>query len=414
MIRLSRAFDFVGADGHRLAGRLDLPAGPPLATALFAHCFTCSKDYHASARISRGLAEHGFAVLRFDFTGLGNSDGDFANTDFSSNVADLVAAARALGAELAPPKLLLGHSLGGAAVLKAAAALDSVAAVVAIAAPASPAHLRHLIAGREEELARDGKVQVTMGAHSFPITADFLKDIEGQRMEEAIAGLGRPLLLLHDPADTVVSIGNAERILASARHPKSLVTLDGAGHLLARREDAQYATDIIARWARRTLKLEPAAARTLSAREEAGDVTVTETGEGRFANLVEAGPHLFPADEPVAVGGNDSGPGPYQLLLAALGTCTSMTVRMYAEHKGLPVERISVRLRHEKVPAPPGVTTENAGNRLDRIDRELTVDGPLTADQRDRLLEIADRCPVHRTLMSRPEIRTRLAGADSP
>lgn len=402
MTGLTEGFDFTGADGSRLAGRLELPAGKPLAAALFAHCFTCSKDYHASTKISRALAESGFAVLRFDFTGLGGSGGDFANTSFSSNVADLVAAARALADRVEAPNLLVGHSLGGAAVIRAAAEIPSIGAVATINAPFGPEHLRRLFEGQEAKIEQEGRGHIRIGGRTFPITRRFLEDIGRHPMEEALAGLGRPLLVLHDPSDATVPVENAERILAAARHPKSFVALDGAGHLVSRPDDARYAAGLIAAWARRALRLEPAMTRTESSREEAGLVVVTETGEGKFANLVQAGHHLLPADEPAAVGGDDTGPGPYQYLLAALGACTSMTLRMYADAKGWPVERISVALRHEKV--------QIATTRIDRMERDITITGQLDPEQRARLLEIADKCPVHKSLHSDPQIITRLTG----
>lgn len=405
MTRLTKEFDFTGADGSRLAGRLDLPGQEPLATVLFAHCFTCSKDYQASARIARALAESGFAVLRFDFTGLGGSGGDFANTSFASNVADLVAATEAMAARLQAPRLLVGHSLGGAAVIRAAARLPGVDAVVTIGAPHGPANLRRLFVGREEEIRERGVARIDIGGRSFPISSGFLDDIDRHPLEEALATLNRPLLVMHDPGDEVVPVEQADMIMAAASHPKSFIALDGAGHLLTRREDAHFAAGIIAAWARHALRLEPVVRRVDSAREEAGLVTVTETGEGKFANMVEAGHHRFAADEPEAVGGTDTGPGPYQFLLASLGACTSMTIRMYADRKNWPVERVSVALSHEKVAGP-------AGARIDRIERAITLDGQLDEEQRARLLEIADKCPVHRTLHGEPQIVTRLEDPD--
>ncbi|ACI98568.1 bifunctional alpha/beta hydrolase/OsmC family protein [Rhodospirillum centenum] len=399
----TRQFDFMGGSGHRLSGRLDLPAGETRAAALFAHCFTCSKDHHASIRISRALAERGFAVLRFDFTGLGNSAGDFANTDFSSNVGDLVAAARALADAVAPPRLLLGHSLGGAAVIRAASELPEVGAVVTVNAPFGPAHLRRLVAGREAEIAAEGRARIEIGGRSFPITADFLEDIGDQPMAATLATLGRPLLVFHDPDDPVVPVENADRILAAARQPKSFIALDGAGHLVADREDAAHVAEIAAAWATRALRLAPADT-AASPRNEVGRASVREAGDSRLGVLVTAGGRVFRADEPPPVGGG-SGPDPYQLLLAALGACTAMTLRLYAERKDWPLAGIAVDLAH-------GKTDGGDGRRIDRFERRLILDGPLDAAQKQRLLEIAERCPVHRTLESAPVIRTVLGGTD--
>lgn len=408
---LSTRIEFPGATGAHLAGRLELPVGPARAFAPFAHCFTCSKDSFAAARISRALAERGIAVLRFDFTGLGESGGDFASTNFSSNVADLVAAADLLRQRFQAPRLLIGHSLGGAAVLKAAREVPEAVAVVSLAAPCDPGHLLHLFADRLPEIEQAGVAEVAIAGRRFTISRQFLEDLRAQSMAEAIAGLNRPLLILHDPDDPVVPFENAERIYALARHPKSLVALPGAGHLVRAREDAAYVADLIAAWSARTLgRAVPAEPPVpAGAPTEGGTVTVTETGEGRFAQLVQAGGHLLPADEPISLGGTGTGPSPYQLLLAALGACTAMTVRMYADHKGWPLERVAVRLRHEKVHAEDCAACETPGAKIDRIARELLLDGPLDEAQRQRLLEIAHKCPVHRTLESRPVIVTRLA-----
>jgi uncharacterized OsmC-like protein/pimeloyl-ACP methyl ester carboxylesterase len=407
MVRLTRPFDFPGADGQKLAGRLDLPATKPLATALFAHCFTCAKDYRAAARIARVLAERGIAVLRFDFTGLGNSGGDFANSNFSTNIRDLMAAAAALGAEIAPPRLLIGHSLGGAAVIKAAAQIPSIGAVATIAAPFDPGHIRWLVEGREAELAATGRALISIAGRPFPITQQFLDDIAAHGMEETLAGLGAPLLVFHDPADTVVPVANAELIMAAAVYPKSFIALPGAGHMVGRQEDAEFVADAIAVHAVRSLGLSQKAEK---AARIAGveQVTVQETGEGNYSNMINADGHLLPADEPVEMGGRDTGPAPYDLLTSALGACTAMTVRMVADRKGWPLQRVAVSLSHEKVDAPAGVTTQNAGNKQDRFVRRITLDGPLSPDQRQKLLEIADKCPVHRSLHSTPVVETSL------
>lgn len=398
--------NFVGSDGSRLAARLDRPAGRPRAHALFAHCFTCSKEIFAASRIAGALAERGIAVLRFDFTGLGASEGEFANTNFSSNVEDLVRAAEHMRGEGMAPALLVGHSLGGAAVLAAAGRIPEVRAVATINAPADPAHLAHLLGESEAEIDAKGEATVTLAGRSFTIRKQFLDDIRAQSLAESIGALRRALLVFHAPRDAQVGIENASAIFAAAKHPKSFVSLDDADHLLSRREDAVYVAEVLAAWAGRYL---PSLAEIAHPAAAPGEVVVAEAGDGRFAQLVVTGPHMLRADEPESVGGDDSGPGPYDLLLAALGACTSMTLRMYAERKGLALERVSVRLRHSKIHAADCAECETREGKVDRIERWLTIEGDnLAPAERQRLREIADMCPVHRTLHSEIRIETAL------
>lgn len=409
MARRNERLNFAGAKGDKLAALLELPAGAPRAYALFAHCFTCSKDVFAAARIASGLAERGIAVLRFDFTGLGNSEGEFANTNFSSNVGDLVAAADFLRVRYQAPKLLIGHSLGGAAVLAAADRVPEAAAVATIAAPAEPAHVRRLLAADAATIEAQGEAEVVIGGKNFRITRQFLEDIEKQRLADKIGALRKALIVFHSPRDEVVGIENATAIFEAARHPKSFVSLDDADHLLSRRADAVYVADVLAAWASRFLGGAPVAAEEELRPEVPGEVVVAETREGRFTQAVAAGRHRLSADEPVEAGGNDAGPGPYDYLLAALGACTSMTVRMYAERKGWPLERVTVRLHHDKIHAQDCAECETREGKIDRLERVIDFSGPLDAEQRQRLLEIANKCPVHRTLESKPLIVTRLA-----
>jgi putative redox protein len=407
----SEKITFVGADGEsRLAARLDLPAGKPRAYALFAHCFTCTKDIFAAGRIAEGLTGHGIGVLRFDFTGLGASEGEFANTNFSSNVGDLVAAADWLRRERRAPRLLIGHSLGGAAVLAAAAQVPEATAVCTIGAPADPAHVRHLLHGAADEIEAKGEAKVLLAGRPFRIQKQFLDDIEGHRLEQAIGGLRKALLIFHAPRDQTVGIDNAGRIFAAAKHPKSFISLDDADHLLSRREDAVYAADVIAAWAERYVEpAAPAAGAEKGPTAPAGAVVVTETGEGKFAQILSfGGKHVLRADEPESYGGTDTGPSPYDLLLAGLGACTTMTVRMYADHKGLPLERVSATLRHNKIHAKDCETCETKVGKVDCIEREIELAGSLDEAMRAKLLEIADKCPVHRTLHSEVRIETRL------
>ncbi len=400
-------FDFPNADGQLLSAVLHHPAGEPRDYALFAHCFTCSKESRAARWITEALAERGIAVVRFDFTGLGSSEGDFANTDFSSNVGDLIAAADHLRATHRAPALLVGHSLGGAAVLAAASRIAESRAVATIGAPSDPSHVANLLGDQIESIRSHGEGEVELGGRSFRIRRDFLDDIAEQRLLDRVATLKKPLLILHAPTDRIVSIDNAATLFGAARHPKSFISLDDADHLLARRSDARYTGDVIAAWAQRYIT-EPTGHQVPDGQTE--QVTVTETGIGRFQQAVTAGAHRLLADEPVDVGGLDTGPSPYDLLLAGLGACTAMTLRLYAERKGLPLENVSVALRPAKIHATDCETCETRQGQIDRIERVVTVTGELTDDQRTRLLEIADKCPVHRTLTSEVDIRTELSG----
>jgi uncharacterized OsmC-like protein/alpha-beta hydrolase superfamily lysophospholipase len=395
-------FDFVNAQGQRLAALLDMPPGEPKAYALFAHCFTCGKDVHAARRIAQALTALGIGVLRFDFTGLGSSEGEFANTTFSSNVADLLAAAGALRDRGRAPAILMGHSLGGAAVLAAAPDIPEARAVVTIAAPSDPAHVTGLFRDRLQDIAQQGDVEVTLEGRRFRIRRAFLDDVAEQNLLEKVAHLRKALLIFHSPTDDRVGIENATRIFEAAKHPKSFVSLAGADHLLSRPSDASYVAKVVAAWAERYLDLpapQPEATDT--------DVVVSETRRSRFEQEIRIRRHRLLADEPVSVGGRDSGPGPYDLLLAGLGACTSMTLRLYAERKSLPLDRVTVRLSHSKIHAADCESCETKEGMLDRIDRAITLEGELDDDQRALLLEIADKCPVHRTLTSEIEIRTR-------
>ena len=403
----SEKLSFESTTGEMLAARLDLSAGAPKAYALFAHCFTCSKDIFAAQRIAAGLAEAGIAVLRFDFTGLGHSQGEFANTNFSSNVDDLVRAADFLRATRAAPKLLVGHSLGGAAVLAAAARVPEAVAVATVGAPADPGHVAQLFQDAAPEIEAKGEAEVKLGGRSFRIKKQFLDDISGHKLEAAVGSLGKALMVFHAPRDATVGIDNAGRIFAAAKHPKSFVSLDDADHLLSRKADAVYVARVLAAWAGRYLGETEAARPALAAAP--GTVVVREAGTGRFAQEIAAGHHALSADEPADYGGDDGGPTPYDLVLAGLGACTSMTVRMYAARKGWPLDRVSVTLAHDKIHAADCADCETRDGRIDRIERRLALDGELDQAQRARLLEIADKCPVHKTLKGEVEILTELA-----
>ncbi len=407
MGRLSQAVSFPSAAGHALAARLDLPSGAaPRAYALFAHCFTCSKESKAASFISEALTEAGIAVLRFDFTGLGGSEGEFANTTFSSNVADLVAAASWLEGRHAGPAILVGHSLGGAAVLAAAGRIESAVAVATINAPADPGHVAGLFGDAGAEIDARGEAQVKLSGRTFRIRREFLEDVAAQNLEAAVGALRRALVVFHAPRDTTVGIDHAARIFLAAKHPKSFVSLDDADHLLTRRADARYVGAVLAAWASRYLPTQPRDAHSPQGPRDT--VRVRETRLGRFQQEITVGPHRLLVDEPLAASGEDSGPSPYDLLCAALGACTAMTLRLYADAKQLPLERVGVNLRHEKIHASDCSDCETREGRIDRIERAIELEGPLDATARARLLEIADKCPVHRTLHGEVVIPTRL------
>lgn len=393
---------FSGAQGHPLSGRLHQPAGPPRAYALFAHCFTCSKDLKAAIRIAESLAEQGFGVLRFDFTGLGQSGGDFADTNFSSNVGDLVAAASFMRSTYRAPQLLVGHSLGGAAVLTVAPQIPEVRAVATLAAPAEATHVRHLLTEGQDDLASRGEAEVLLAGRRFRIKQQFVDDLEHHSPRDIVSEHRVAYLFCHSPRDTLVSVDNARQLFEAAKHPKSFVSLDDADHLLQKPVDANYAGHVIAAWGARYLETEATAAEP----QKPGTVHV-HGGEGLGQNIL-AGHHRLRADEPLGLGGEDTGPNPYELLLASLGACTSMTLRMYANRKQWPLTEVEVVLAHEKIHAQDCHDCETSNGRIDQITRKITLKGDLTEAQRSRLMEIADRCPVHRTLEGEIKIRSVL------
>ncbi|EAV46003.1 hypothetical protein SIAM614_09253 [Stappia aggregata IAM 12614] len=406
--------EFDGAHEASLAARLDLPSGNIRAFALFAHCFTCSKDIAAARHIASALSQEGIAVLRFDFTGLGGSGGDFASTGFSSNVEDLKRAADYLRRNYQAPQLLIGHSLGGAAVLSVAADIPEVRAVVTIGAPSDADHVIHSFKGEEDTIRQQGQGEVCLEGRSFTIRKEFLEDLETQSVRDKVASLGKALLVMHAPLDEVVGIDNATSIFVAAKHPKSFVSLDTADHLLSKSQDAAYAARVIAGWVGRYL--DPVEE---SADDEVKDgVEVVETGQGKFQVMVNSGKHRMIADEPRDVGGIDSGPSPYGFLSAALGACTVMTLRMYAERKGLDVDRIGTRVLHGKVHADDckecSESVKSRGGKIDRFERMITLEGNLDEATRTRMLEIADKCPVHRTLEAGAAVVTREVPSGTP
>jgi uncharacterized OsmC-like protein/alpha-beta hydrolase superfamily lysophospholipase len=397
---VSRIFDFDGG-GRRLSGRLEAPETTPRGWAIFAHCFTCGKDSHAASRVARALSRAGIGVLRFDFAGVGTSAGSLSDGGFAADVSDLVAAAETMAAVGMPPSLLVGHSFGGAAALSAATKLPKVRAVATIAAPADVSHvLTQFDPAELDRVMKDGKAEVQLAGRRFVITRQFIEEIGTHNVEEHAAQLHRPLLVMHAPRDEVVGIEHASRIFLAAKHPKSFISLDTAGHLLANADDANYAAQLIGAWVTRYL---PSLIEEIPQAAKAQGVTATETGSGALQVTIESGGHVIIADEPVSVGGLGSGLSPYELVSGGLAACTVMTMRLYANRKGLPLERARVTVDHSKVAGmmPP-----------DRFTRTIAFDGPLDASQRASLLAIAERCPVDLTLVRGSDVQTRLAGEE--
>lgn len=392
--------------GYELSARLELPINQhPKAYALFAHCFTCSKNTRAVRSISQSLTKRGIAVLRFDFAGLGDSEGDFSETNFSSNIDDIVAAAQYLGEHHTAPSILIGHSLGGAAVLAAANMIPSSKAVVTIGAPAEPAHVQHLIQSATPEIEANGVARVQIGYQQFNIRKQFLEDINRQTLQHKIKKLGKALLILHAPQDGVVSVDNAEKIYLAAKHPKSFISLDRADHLLSNKEDGHYVGEVIAGWASRYIDKG-----TTASLKSNAQVAVRLNKADAFTSEVKAGKHQFVADEPKSVGGYDFGPSPYELVSAGLGACTVMTLHMYARRKKWDLQEVVCHINHHKNYEETLTATDGKPQKIDVFSKTITLLGDLDETQKARLIEIADRCPVHRTLHGKIKVETKLVG----
>ncbi len=400
--------NFDGHSGAKLAARLDIPSGPVRAYALFAHCFTCTKDILAAKRIAAELSRAGIAVLRFDFTGLGASEGEFASTNFSSNVADLKSAVSYLRDNFEAPSILIGHSLGGAAVLAVAGDIPEVKAVATIGAPADAEHVIHNFGTKIEEVEREGEAVVQLAGRPFKIRRQFLEDVRESVLVDRIATMRKALLVLHSPIDQTVGIENAATIFGAAKHPKSFISLDNADHLVSKAEDAAFAASMIAGWAARYLSAD-----TPQGEDAVEAVRVSETLEGKFQNTVHAGRHRLFADEPVSVGGLDSGPSPYDFLSVALAACTSMTLRMYANFKKADLGRITVDVSHAKIHASDcaecAEDEQGAGGKIDRFERRIMIEGEVPESLHGKIEEIADKCPVHRTLENKSKVVTHVA-----
>ncbi|MFY0605583.1 MAG: OsmC family protein [Cyclobacteriaceae bacterium] len=386
---------------QKLSGRIDFPLiGQPKAFAIFAHCFTCSKDLKAVDSISTALTGQGIAVLKFDFTGLGQSGGDFSDTNFTSNLSDLEKAYEYLETNYSAPQIMIGHSLGGAAVLHVSGHLTNVKAVVTIGAPSNPEHVKAHVKSKEDVIIASGEAEVSIGGRPFKIKKQFLDDLAKNDNMKIIGELGKALLVMHSPQDTIVEVHNAAEIYQHAKHPKSFLSLDGADHLLSAKADSHYAGQMIASWANKYIDNE----RTITNAPE-GEVWTRISDQG-FLTEITAGEHQLIADEPKDSGGTDLGPSPYGYLLSALGACTAMTLRMYANFKKINLTEVDVKLTHDKVHVTDGEQADKPGGKIDQIKRSIKLEGDLTEEQRARLIQIADRCPVHRTLEGNPQITT--------
>ncbi|MGY5847016.1 bifunctional alpha/beta hydrolase/OsmC family protein [Salegentibacter sp. HM20] len=395
---------FKNKNGDQLVGYLELPSNTkPKSFALFAHCFTCNKNFFAPKNISRSLAEYGYGVLRFDFTGLGESEGDFATSGFSANVEDLIAAARFLEKEYKAPALLVGHSLGGAAVLYASEAIKSVKAVATIGAPSTVQHVEQHLRGSIDELKKNGSAAINIGGRDFNITDKFLEDIRKHRPRDFMKNWGKALLILHSPGDLIVGIKQAEELYLAAKHPKSFVSLDKADHLLSSKSDAIYTAGVIAAWAKKYVVLEDEEINAPATQLQ----VVAALGDQGYTTQLKAGKHHFIADEPESLGGNDFGPTPYDLLSASLASCTSMTLQMYARRKKWPLDYVETHVKYSRQHAEDCEDCEIDSAKIDHFDRQIKIEGDLDDSQRNKLLEIADKCPVHKSLTSPTTIKTK-------
>ena len=395
---------FKNREGVQLSAKLDLPADQkPHNFALFAHCFTCNKNFHAVRNVSRALTSRGFGVLQFDFTGLGASGGDFSESNFSGNVEDLLAAAQFLATEYQKPSLIVGHSLGGAAAILAASQLEPIQAIATIGAPSNPQHVQHLFQNSLEEIKQSGKALVNIGGRPFTIKKQFLDDLSDLTLLKVVKALRKSILILHSPQDATVGIENAAELYTAAHHPKSFISLDGADHLLNREEDSLYVGNVIASWARRYLTYHEAP--NLSSQHQ---VVALLQKDDIFTTSIKAGDHYLTADEPQSVNGNNFGPTPYELVASGLAACTAMTIKMYANRKNWPLEDVEVHVTYKKDHAEDTVHQNDKGARIDIFEREIKLTGDLDAQQRERMLEIANKCPVHKTMHSEVLVRTKL------
>ncbi|WP_452223352.1 bifunctional alpha/beta hydrolase/OsmC family protein [Lacinutrix chionoecetis] len=400
----SQKLNFTNNEGVTLTGRLELPVDQhPHNFAIFAHCFTCNKNFSAVKNISRALTSNGFGVLRFDFTGLGESDGEFENTNFSGNVEDLISASAYLKENYSAPTLLIGHSLGGAASIFSAAKIDSIKAIATIGAPSNPKHVKHLLESSVDEIKANGKAKVNIGGRPFTIKKQFLDDIETKSLPDVAKNLKKALLVMHSPQDTIVGIQNAEDIYIAARHPKSFVSLDGADHLLTKKEDSTYVGNVISNWAKRYISAPET--ETIATTHQ---VVASLDNDDGFSTKMKVGNHYLMADEPTSFGGNDFGPSPYEFVSAGLSACTAMTIQMYVKRKGWDLQNVEVHTNYGKTHATDCEDCENTSAKIDTFNRAIKLTGNLDEKQEARILQIADKCPVHKTLHNEVKITTKL------
>lgn len=396
-------FTFRNRQGIELSAKLSLPVNrKPVSFALFAHCFTCGKDLTSAKMISDSLTQAGFGVVQFDFTGIGSSDGEFHETNFTTNISDLVDAADHMRAEMKAPSLLIGHSLGGAAVIYAAGELEYVKAVATIGAPSSPSHLKKLFKNKEDSIRNEGSAEISIGGRHFMISKQFIEDLETRDLPSFLRKMRKPVLILHSPQDVIVEIENARSLYKAAWHPKSFLSMDGADHLLSDKKDAAYAGEMISGWAGRYIEY-------VEKEIPHSENQVLAFNDEDYTVEIQAGNHHLRADEPTSVGGNDFGPDPYGLLLSALGSCTAMTIRMYANRKGWDLDSVSVHLDHSKVYNEDCDGCERSTSKIDKIEKQISITGNLDEKQVNRMLEISEKCPVHKTLNNTVIIETKLA-----
>lgn len=403
-----RNISFKNSAGHQLAAVIEQPVIPVKCYALFAHCFSCGKDILIASRIARSLVARGVAVLRFDFTGIGDSEGEFESSNFTSNIDDIISATNHLREHYSAPQILIGHSLGGTAMLNAAEQVSEAKAVVSIAAPFTADHILSHFQDKVEELEQKEKVDIELAGKILTINREFVSDLKAHSNEDRISQLRKALLILHSPFDEIVPIEEATKIFVNAKHPKSFVSLDKADHLITDKEDAEYVANTIVAWASRYIEEDSSTSQVI----DKGEVLIGE-GNKKFLREVASDDHTWFSDEPLAVGGDNLGPDPYEQLLSSLGTCTSMTLRMYANHKGWPVEDIQVKLKHSRQHDQDCEQPDEKSCKIELIQKFITIKGDLDEQQINRLVEVADRCPVHKTLLGKIKLESNFQFYDS-